>query len=144
EASTNGTLKGNRAVPALYDSFARHSGDKTQSVTVRYGDEGPSSIKSDPPYSEKYPVTEAEKKDTLDPGSAIVHITSGLTATADNPCGTTAPVFDGRRRYDIQLKFVRKTNIKLDNGLYEGPALQCEIKYVQIAGYKQKILEEGK
>jgi hypothetical protein len=32
----------------------------------------------------------------------------------------------------------------LDNGLYNGTAHLCQVHYNEIAGYKQKILKEGK
>ena len=33
--------------------------------------------------------------------------------------------------------------IKLEGGAYDGPAMVCQIKYIQIAGFKQKIIAEG-
>ena len=57
---------------------------------------------------------------------------------------SVAPIFDGRRRYDVALSYVKKTTVKMDNGLYSGPALVCQVHYNQIAGYQQTIIEQGK
>lgn len=145
QASSSGELQGNRIHPGTYDSTSTHTGsDKTQVVNMKYSGDAPATVEADPPYSEKYPIPEDQKKDTFDPGSAILRVATGVAATADNPCGAVTPVFDGRRRYDVLLRFVKKTDVKLDNGVYAGPALLCEIKYIQVAGYKQKILDENK
>ena len=55
------------------------------------------------------------------------------------PCGAVAPVFDGRRRYDVALSYVKKTDVQMDNGLYQGPVLVCQIHYDQIAGYNRSV-----
>ena len=73
----------------------------------------------------------------------MVLITSGVGASADNPCGVVAPVFDGRRRYNIELTKVKDTTVKMDNGLYKGKALLCEMKYHQLAGFKPKIIKDN-
>jgi hypothetical protein len=32
----------------------------------------------------------------------------------------------------------------MDNGLYSGPVAVCQVRYNQIAGYQQTIIEQGK
>ena len=59
------------------------------------------------------------------------------------PCDTVAPVFDGRRRYDVAFSYVKKTEIRMDNGLYAGPAFVCQIHYNQVAGYQQTVVKKG-
>lgn len=144
EASSNGQLATAGMHPAQYAAMSRH-GAKLQNVTVNYNHDGPTEVISDPPYNlNKYPVTEEQRRATVDPLSAMLYVATGITASTTNPCGTIAPVYDGRRRYDIQLSYERTENVELNNHAYKGPALICQIKYVQIAGFKQKILEEGK
>jgi hypothetical protein len=53
-------------------------------------------------------------------------------------------VFDGRRRYDVAFSFVKKIDVHMDNGLYSGPALVCQIHYNQIAGYQQSVIDQNK
>ncbi len=144
EASSNGQLAPTGMHPAQYAAVSRH-GSKIQNVTVNYNGEGPIEVLSNPPYNlNKYPVTDEQRRNTVDPLSAMLFVATGITANADNPCGTTAPVYDGRRRYDIHFVYQKTENVELSNHAYKGPAFVCQVKYVQIAGFKQKILEEGK
>jgi hypothetical protein len=66
------------------------------------------------------------------------------TAKQQKPCEALAPIFDGRRRYDVAFNFVKKTDVRMDNGLYSGPALVCQIHYNQIAGYQQSVIDQNK
>jgi hypothetical protein len=146
EAQANGRIHAKGLQPALYDSRSvRRSG--RQQMTVTYGPGGPTNIvmvPDRPRQAQKYPVTDEQKRNTVDPLSAMLHVATGVTATPQNPCGATAPVFDGRRRYNIEFVHLRTRQVKLDNGAYSGPALECQVKYIQIAGFKQKIIAEGK
>ena len=100
---------------------------------------------SDPPYGDaRYPVSEDQRKRTLDPLSAAVFLTSSSTVAQAKPCEAVAPIFDGRRRYDVTFSFVKKTDVRMDNGVYSGPALVCEIHYNQIAGYQQSVIDANK
>ena len=146
EAASSGSADGSKLQPNLYDSFSQNRSVQRQHATLTFGPDGPKSVMGDPPYRDnKYPVSETQKKGTLDPLSAAVYLTSGI-AIADQakPCDATAPVFDGRRRYNVVSNFVKNTGVRMDNGLYAGPAMVCQIHYNEIAGYKQTVLEQNK
>jgi len=143
DASANGHYSNHALTPALYDSFSRRSEEKKERVKVTYGDGAPQ-VFADPPYSmTKYPVTDEQKEEALDPMSAATSVLTGITADAGNPCGKVAPVFDGRRRYNIEFTYVKDQPVKLEDGLFDGTAHLCTIKYHQIAGYKPKMIKEG-
>ena len=89
-----------------------------------------------------YEVKPDDQKATFDPVSGMIFMVSGAGAGA-NPCDVTVPVFDGRRRYNIEVQKTKDMDIKMDNGLYSGPAMLCQIRYHQLAGYKNKILREN-
>lgn len=145
EAASNGRLSSGRVQPAVYDSYSQNRKAERRQVTLTFGPEGPKSLVSDPPYPEsRYPVPETQQKQTLDPLSAVIFLTTAISANDAKPCDAVAPIFDGRRRYDVALSFVKKTNVKMDNGLYTGPVLVCQVHYNQIAGYQQTIIEQGK
>lgn len=136
---TNGALR-----PSNYSSWSINHRDKRQEVALIYRPEGPL-LSANPPYkTDKYPVSDEQKKATLDPVSAMVFVTTGMSADAKNPCGSVARVFDGARRYDVALAYLKSVDVELDNDLYRGPVFLCQIHYRQIAGFKQKILQEGK
>src|SRR5207244_505140 len=90
-----------------------------------------------------YEVPPEQQKNTFDPLSAVMFLTSGVAVSADNPCGVTAPVFDGRRRYNIELAKIKDTTISMDNGLYKGHGVVCSVKYRQLAGFKPNIIKQN-
>ncbi len=144
DANVNGKIAAHTITPAVYDSYSQDHNSKKQRVKVSF-DNGDSTLFADPPFkTNKYPVSEELKKGAVDPMSAITQILAGLKADAKNPCGTGAQVFDGRRRYDLTFTYVRDEPVKLTNGQFNGTAHLCQIHYNQIAGFKQKIVAEGK
>jgi hypothetical protein len=145
EAASNGLVERGAIRPALYDSYSQNRSNPRQQVTLTFGPEGPRSLYSDPPYPEtRYAVSEDQQKNTLDPLSAAVFLTNSVNGENAKPCETVAPVFDGRRRYDVALSFVSKSDVRMDNGLYRGPVSICQIRYNQIAGYQQTLVDQGK
>ena len=144
QATSSGKIGVKQFQPALYDSFDTGHSGKKQEVSLTYDNGAPVRLYADPPYSMTgYEVKPEQQKATFDPLSAVVYIASGVGADASNPCGVVAPIFDGRRRYNVEMSKVKDVNIKMDNGLYKGHALLCTIKYHQIAGYKPKLLKEN-
>jgi len=145
EAASNGLVDRGNVRPALYDSYSRNRNDQRRQVTLTFRPEAGPSLQSSPPYPEaRYPVSEDLQKNTLDPLSAAVFLTNSVNAQNAKPCETVAPVFDGRRRYDVSLRFVRNADVKMDNGLYNGRVAVCQVRYEQIAGYQQTLVQQGK
>jgi len=144
DAVANGEIGSRTISPALYDSYSTDHSSKKQRVKVTFDGAEPKTL-AEPPYNTtKYPVTAEQKKGAVDPMSAITTIIAGVKADAKSPCGTGVQVFDGRRRYDVAFTYIKDEPVKLDNGLFNGTAHLCQIHYNQIAGYKQKIIKEGK
>ncbi len=142
DASASGRIAEASLAPAKYDSFYRRGSSKNERVVVTFDRSGVTTT-ADPPYdTTKYPVSDAEKREAVDPMSAITLVLAGVAADHANPCGTVAPVFDGRRRYNIEFAWVRDEPVSL-GALYSGTAHLCRLHYKQIAGFKPKILKEG-
>ncbi len=143
ETSSSGELTARRVQPSLYDSFSQYRANRRRHVTLTFGPEGPKVV-SDPPYPENHAViSEAQKKEALDPLSAVMYLI-GSHSNEAKPCEATAPIFDGRRRYDVSFDFIRKARINMDNGLYDGPGYVCRVHYNQVAGYQQTLVQQGK
>jgi hypothetical protein len=143
DATANGGIAAHSITPVLYDSWSQDHNSKKQRVKVTFEKDDPVTF-ADPPYNTtKYPVTEQQKKGAVDPMSAMTTIMAGIRADAKNPCGTGVQVFDGRRRYDVTFSYIKDEKVAVP-GVYSGNAHQCQIHYNQIAGYKQKIVKEGK
>lgn len=142
DATATGHLSEHAVIPLVYDSYYRRGSSKNERVKVVF-DTNPITTLAEPPYdTTKYPVTEAEKREAVDPMSAITLLLAGVKADRVNPCGTAAPVFDGRRRYNIEFTYIRDEPVTLGK-LYAGNAHLCQVHYRQIAGFKPKILKEG-
>jgi hypothetical protein len=141
QATSSGKIGAKTLQPGLYDSFDINRTGKKQEVSLTY-ENGSPRLYADPIYSTTgYEVTPEAQKNTMDPLSAVTFIVSGVAAEGGNPCALTAPVFDGRRLYTIEMSKLKDTDIKMDNGLYAGKASLCQIKYRAIAGMKPRVLK---
>jgi len=144
QATSTGKLGAKGFAPGLYDSFYTGKSGRKQEVSLTYDNGAPPRLYADPVYSTTgFEVKPDDTRNTLDPLSAITLIFSGVGAEAGNPCGITAPVFDGRRRYNIELAKVRDVDVRLDSGLYQGKGIQCEVRYRQISGFRPRVLKDN-
>ena len=142
QATSSGKLATKAFAPTLYDSFDTGHAGKRQQVSLSYDGANPPRLYADPAYATTgFEVKPNDTKNTLDPLSAVTFVFSGLGAEAGNPCAITAPVFDGRRRYDIEITRIKDVDIKMDNGLYQGKAVQCDVRYRQLAGFRPRVLK---
>ncbi len=141
DANSVGVMAGAGLQPQKYDSNTNNE-KQNQKVGLAYTAAG-IQLFSDPPYDvNRFPVTDEQKRGTLDPLSGLVYSLSGVSMSPEKPCGETVRVFDGRRRYDIELKFAGQDKVKTDGG-YNGPTVKCTVTYKQIAGFKPN-LNKGK
>lgn len=138
EASSNGDLAGGRVKPKLYDAFSLGGQNpQRREMTLTYGAEVPT-VKANRDLPD---ISDADKKATLDPVSAMVTLVTSAEINKRTPCGLSTPVFDGRRRYDVSASFLRNSDIRMDNGLYAGQVQVCRLKYKPISGARQRLLE---
>ena len=144
QATSSGKVGAKNFIPGLYDSFYTGRAGKKQEVSLNYEGASAPRLYADPAYSTTgFEVKPDDIKNTLDPLSAVTLIFSGVGARDGNPCSVTAPVFDGRRRYDVELTKVHEVDIRLDSGLYQGKGVQCDARYRQIAGYRPRVLKDN-
>jgi len=142
QATVSGKIGARSLAPGLYDSFYTGAAGKKQEVSLTYETGNPPRLFADPVYSTTgYEVKSDDTRNTLDPLSALTFIASGVGASGADPCALTAPVFDGRRRYNIEMTRVRDVDIRLDNGAYAGKGVQCDLRYRQIAGFRPRVLK---
>lgn len=127
--------------PAHFQSLAeRRSG--IRKVRLRYAADGSVAVEREPeepprPAPDRVPVTEAMTRDTLDPGSALVLLFDTLARTGR--CAGTAPVYDGRYRYDLVARTIGPAELEASRyGAYAGPAVECELAVRPVAGFRRK------
>lgn len=145
EAASNGNIGGSQVKPARYDNFTTRRGRRREFV-LSFKDDGPDSIYTNPERGydeEELPPDAEEARHSLDPLSAMVFLINSYDVNQENPCGVVAPVYDGQRRYDVAFSLIEREDVRMDNGLYAGPVMTCQIEYVQVAGELQNIVENG-
>jgi hypothetical protein len=141
QATSTGKMSGGKVAPQLYDSFYTGRNAKNQEVSLTY-ENGQPRLYANPTYPTRgYEVPAAQQKDTFDPMSTIIALTAAARPDAKNPCGMVMPVFDGRRRYNIEMAKEKEADIKMDNGIYKGHVHVCTIKYNQISGFSPGVLK---
>jgi hypothetical protein len=144
QATSSGKITASGIEPTLYDSFDTNHASKKQEVSLSYEDGNPPRLYAEPAYKTTgYEVPAEQQKNTLDPLSAIMLLTSGVAVSAADPCTVVDPVFDGRRRYNIELSKIKDTTINMDNGLYKGHVALCGVRYRQLAGFKPNIIKQN-
>jgi len=143
QAASSGKVEAHAFAPTLYDSYDTRATRKQQ-VSLSYDGDAAPRLFAEPAYSTTgFEVKPEDTKGTLDPLSAITFIFSGVGARGADPCSFAVPVFDGRRRYNVEMSKVRDVDIHMDNGLYQGKGVQCDVKYHQIAGFRPRVLKSN-
>ena len=114
-------------------------------MQIKFDGIQPISVEADPVYEMEAPMSPLDKRNSLDPMSSYLSFMIGMTATEANPCGTKVPIFDGRQRYNLNIKFVKEMKITDDIvDTYSGPGYHCKMQYEEIAGFKRKRGKSGR
>lgn len=92
-------------------------------------------IEETDPDSDRVPVTDAHKQDIADPLTALLIPAATGDPIAGTACERKLSIFDGRRRFDLDMSFRRNDNAMPEKG-YSGPALVCAVKFTPIAGHR--------
>jgi hypothetical protein len=101
-----------------------------------------------PPEADRVPLTEAHKNNVIDPLSGFLIPASRGDPLQPSACQRDLNIFDGRRRYDVALRFGRLDKATPEKG-YNGPALVCIARLSPIAGHRAsspllKFILEGR
>ena len=105
-------------------------------ITLDKGNVKEFGIEPDPPVDpDRIVVTDAHRRGVFDPMTAsLVRVPGTGDPLSPEACHGSAPVFDGRMRYDLKLDFKRMETVKAEKG-YHGPVVVCALYFVPIAGY---------
>lgn len=140
DATANGGVTAGGISPTVYDSYSRTRDRPLQRVKLTYAN-GEPSVSFDPPVDPiRFPVPKDQQKGAMDPMSALISMLMGVSPAPKTPCGMGAQVFDGRRRYDVTFTYVKDEKLSL--GPYQGSFHLCELHFVPIAGYPQRLIME--
>lgn len=146
--TARGALGDARVTPTAYALNTRTS-DKGQVIRFALAGGAVRQLSVEPPPKSRaniVPVSEADKRGVLDPLSAIIMpVTGGGEALNESACNRKLPIFDGRQRFDITLRYDRMETAKPDRSEnadpdakagYEGKVVVCRASYKAISGHR--------
>lgn len=134
-ARAAGTFDGDMKAPTQYDHRFT-SNKKTETVAMRFLAHQVEDLVALPPrkHPERYlPVTAEQTANVLDPLSALVQANARAEPAS---CDRTLPIFDGRERFDLALRFSRSEAFALDGLKPAAPVVVCAIRYIPISGHQ--------
>jgi hypothetical protein len=132
----SGAIEDGAPLPAEYGQRWVED-DDSETIRMQFAGKQASDISIAPPIRkpERYvPVENAHMHDVLDPASAAIWPAAGA-GNADI-CDRTLPVFDGRRRFDLDFRYAGAETFTASDGSYSGPAVVCSVRYRPIAGHR--------
>ena len=105
-------------------------------ITLDKGNVKEFGIIPEPPVdADRIVVTEAHRRGVFDPMTAsLVRVPGNGDPLSPEACHGSAPVFDGRMRYELKLDFKRMETVKAEKG-YHGPVVVCALYFVPVSGY---------
>ena len=104
-------------------------------VEIAYANGSPASVVAEPAYRLRpWSISARDQRGIADPLSAALEAL--VPAAADEICSQTADIFDGERRWAIEIGPPRHEGG--DGG--GGDRIRCDAVYVRIAGFKPKLM----
>lgn len=136
--TSEGRIADDKVHPSRFD-FTAIEKSETKRRLIVYDASGTPELTFDPPLppdENKEAPPLSERKKTLDPVSAFL-----LPVIGDgNPCNRTLPVFDGKRRYDLQLTYDGNDTVTTRDNGYSGEAIRCKVRVLPRAGMQHAKL----
>lgn len=85
-------------------------------------------------YGERVPVSEANKRNVLDPTSALIMpVPANESLVGPAACNRTLPIYDGYARFDVALHYAGTRDVSVAG--YSGPVAVCTARYHPISGH---------
>lgn len=142
--ATSGHAENGTPLPSMHTS--RSSWKKNEKVTeMQYGPKGTllkTTTREDNKTKVKKDFEPDMTKDAVDmlTGALQMMQNTGMT----DQCAGSFPVFDGKRRFDIELKDDGKDTLaKSKYSAFRGEAIRCTVKVKPVAGFKKKDQNRG-
>ena len=135
--TSEGRVDGEKLHPSSF-AFTATENDETKKRLITYSDGGIPALSFDPPLppEERESTLPFERKGTVDPVSTFLV----PVVNEGSPCDRKLPVFDGKRRYDLDLTFDRIDTITTRDNGYSGKAIRCKVRVTPRAGMEKAKL----
>lgn len=138
--SANGRLATARAQPTQFHSESQIM-SKSESVTLTYGKNGKVDIKAVPLTRQAQDAAaKGTANGTIDPASLVLAVIANYAQK--DTCTASYKLFDGVRRYDLNVTEVGDGNVQMyKRSYYQGPATACQAVPQLIQGFAQMAVE---
>ena len=134
--ASSGSLRKDKLAPSTYATSAVNSNEtRTLRMALKAGTVKAVEIMPPPEFrGERVPVTEANKRNILDPTSALI-MPVPMSAPLVGPaaCDRTLPIYDGYARFDIALHYAGQRDVAVAG--YSGPVSVCSARYIPVSGH---------
>ncbi len=134
--SSGAVSKRGVVAPSSYATTAANSETtRTLRMALNGGTVKAVEINPEPEWrGERVPVSEANKRNVLDPTSALVMpVPAGEPLTGPAACQRTLPIYDGYARFDIALHYQGERAVQVQG--YSGPVAVCSARYHPVSGH---------
>ncbi len=134
--ASTGAMRKDKLAPMTYATSAVGSSEtRTLRMALKSGTVKAVEIMPPPEFhGERVPVTEANKRNILDPTSALIMpVPVGDQLVGPAACNRTLPIYDGYARFDIALHYAGTRDV--DVAGYSGPVSVCTARYMPISGH---------
>ncbi len=135
DASSRGAWRGGDIVPVRYHTANVWKGNE-RTVTIDYEDGVAAKVSAQPPYSDedRRKVAPEMIPGSIDPTSAVTSLV--LTSALSGECRPTTAIYDGRRRYNANLRVLEPRDLKPSSQApFAGQAEGCKLTFERIAGF---------
>ncbi|MHB8885195.1 MAG: DUF3108 domain-containing protein [Methylovirgula sp.] len=135
--ASSGLIRRGSILPSAYATTAASS-RAVRTVRMRLQAGTVKAVDISPPFEDiegRVPVTAANKRNVLDPMSALIMaVPRGEALVGPAACNRTIPVYDGVVRFDLAMHYVGTRNVSVKG--YSGPVSVCAVRYRPVAGHK--------
>ncbi len=136
-ATATGSLAGGRVSPATFAATAATSRD-TLTIRIAMAGGAAKGVEIVPrlePRPDQVPLSDADKRDIVDPLSSFVMAVPGVgDPIGPAACNRNLPIFDGGVRFNVTLSFTGMRQVSAPG--YGGPVAVCAARYTPVAGHR--------
>jgi len=135
-AQASGGVGTGRVLSNGYALTASNS-EMTRTIQIGLSSGNVGAVRVEPPFEPKpdaIPIKDDDKRNVLDPVSALLMPMTASTPLNPANCNRTLPVFDGAQRFDVVLTYSATKTVA--SGSFNGPVLVCKARYIPVAGHR--------
>jgi hypothetical protein len=135
--ASSGEIRRGNVLPNAYATTAA-SERETRTVRMALSAGNVRAVDISPPLEDesiRIPVSSAEKRNVLDPTSALIMaVPAGEPLVGPAACNRTLQIYDGVVRFDLMMSYTGTRNVTAIG--YDGPVSVCAVRYKPIAGHR--------